>query len=577
MSSEENRIDQDRALLVDAQSRGPMATLAAFIRLSGPGWLQSAITLGGGSLAGALFLGILGGTSLLWLQLVAITMGVVMLSAISYVTLSTGERPFRAIRDHINPVLAWGWVLATIAANIIWCMPQFSLCFAAVQKNLLGPDIVADDNTFKLGFSGMFLLAASFAVYLNGKQGRAAKLFDGFLKILIGMIVLCFVGVVVLLTLNGQLNWPAIFRGFIPNLSQWTEPAGSIAELMEGLSAEAQAFWNARVVKAQSGVMIAAAATAVGINMTFLMPYSLLKRGWDRTFRGLSRFDLATGMAIPYVVVTSCIVIASATQFHGQADDQFLSNDPAVMQQSPLFSSAAPMLKARVVSAEALAGQPKEQQGQLSEEELARAAALPAAEKQIASSLIKRNAFDLASAIEPLLGRNVSRYVFGLGILGMGFSTIIILMLINGFAMCEVLGKPLEGFPYILGCLIAGGVGACWPFFWQGDSKIYLSIIASSFGMMLLPIAYVTFFFMMNSRRVLGDALPTGGTRMLWNVLMGISVLGAVAAAGKAIMDKSSDPDAGWIVVTLAVVYPAAVVVGFFVRRSESTEEASTE
>ncbi len=574
MSSEENRIEQDRALLLDARSHGPLATLGAYVRLSGPGWLQSAITLGGGSLAGALFLGILGGTSLLWLQLVAITMGVVMLSAISYVTLSTGERPFRAIRDHINPVLAWGWVLATIAANMIWCMPQFSLCFAAVQKNLVGPELVPDEDAVKYGFSAVFLVAAGFAVYLNGQQGRAAKAFDVFLKLLIGMIVLCFVGVVALLTLKGSLNWPQIFRGFIPDFSQWNQPAGSMASLMDDLSTDAQLFWNARVVKAQGGVMIAAAATAVGINMTFLMPYSLLKRGWDSTFRGLSRFDLSTGMAIPYVAVTSCIVIAAATQFHGQADDQFLSADPATMQQSPLFKSAAPMLKERVIGSEAFKQLSKEEQGTLDGEELNQAAALPDAEKQIASSLIKRNAFDLATAIEPLLGPSVSKYVFGLGILGMGFSTIIILMLINGFAMCEILGKPLEGTPYIAGCLIAGVVGASWPFFWQGDSKVYLSIIASSFGMMLLPIAYVTFFFMMNSRKVLGDALPTGGTRLLWNVLMGISVLGATAAAGKAIMDKSNDPAAGWIVVTLAIAYPAAVLVGFFFRKPDAGDVA---
>ena len=572
MSSEENRVRQERSLLADAQARGPLGTLSVFVRLSGPGWLQSAITLGGGSLAGALFLGILGGTSLMWLQLVAIVMGVVMLSAISYVTLSTGERPFRAIRDHINPVLAWGWVLATIAANIIWCMPQFGLCFAAVQNNLLGPDVVTDTDEMKYGFSAVFLVAAAFAVYLNGQQGRAARVFDAFLKVLIGMIVLCFVAVVVLLTANGNLNWPAILKGFIPNLSQWNEPAGSMATLMEGLSENAQAFWKAKVVKAQSGVMIAAAATAVGINMTFLMPYSLLKRGWDRTFRGLSRFDLATGMAIPYIAVTSCIVIASASQFHGKADEQFLSSNPVVMQESPVFGKASAMLKERVVSAQEFASLLKEEKKILSLEELTLAAALPDAEKKIASSLIKRDAFDLASAIEPLLGEKFARYAFGLGILGMGFSTIIILMLINGFAMCEVLGKPLQGWPYILGCLIAGGIGACWPFFWQGESKVYLSIIASSFGMMLLPIAYVTFFAMMNSRKVLGDAMPTGMSRLVWNVLMGISVLGAVAAAGKAIVDKASDPVAGWIVVTLAIAYPLAVIAGFFLRKNKKAE-----
>ncbi len=571
MSSAENHIEQNRQQLLDAQARGTLTTLRAFVRLSGPGWLQSAITLGGGSLAGALFLGILGGTSLLWLQLVAITMGIVMLSAISYVTLSTGERPFRAIRDHINPVLAWGWVLATVAANMIWCMPQFSLCFAAVQKNLVGPTVIGDTDNFKYGFSGMFLLAAVFAVYLNGQQGRAARVFDIFLKLLIAIIVICFVGVVVLLTINGKLNWSEIMKGFIPVGSQWKEPTGSIAVLMNDLTPDIQAFWKAKVVAAQSGVMIAAAATAVGINMTFLMPYSLLNRGWDRTFRELSRFDLATGMAIPYIAVTSCIVIAAASQFHGKVDAQFLSSDPAIMQESPLFRRTVGLLKERVTSDD-FAYLSKEEKEKLSDEELIQAAKLPAAEKQIVSSLIKRNAFDLASALEPLLGEKVSRYAFGLGILGMGFSTIIILMLINGFAFCEILGKPLKGWPYILGCLVAGGVGATWPFFWQGSSQVYLSIIASSFGMMLLPIAYVTFFFMMNSRRVLGDDLPKGRSRLVWNILMGLSVLGAVAAAGKAIVDKASHPSAGWIVVTLAIVFPAAVLVGFFFRRNTNAD-----
>ncbi len=64
-------------------------------------------------------------------------LGVIMLSAISYVTLSTGERPFQTLKNHISPVLAWGWLIATIMANIVWCLPQFALGTAAVQQNLL--------------------------------------------------------------------------------------------------------------------------------------------------------------------------------------------------------------------------------------------------------------------------------------------------------------------------------------------------------------------------------------------------------------------------------------------------------
>ena len=74
-------------------------------------FLQSAITLGGGSLAGALFLGVIGGFEMLWVQFFAMIMGAIMLAAIAYVTLTTGNSPFKGIRDHVNPVLAWGWLV----------------------------------------------------------------------------------------------------------------------------------------------------------------------------------------------------------------------------------------------------------------------------------------------------------------------------------------------------------------------------------------------------------------------------------------------------------------------------------
>ena len=49
-----------------------------------------------------------------------------MLSAISHVTLSTGQSPFVSINNEINPVLGWGWAIATIIANIVWCLPIYS-------------------------------------------------------------------------------------------------------------------------------------------------------------------------------------------------------------------------------------------------------------------------------------------------------------------------------------------------------------------------------------------------------------------------------------------------------------------
>ena len=569
MKSDEDRLEQERRKIEVAQARGPLSTLALYARLSGPGWLQSAITLGGGSLASALFLGILGGTNMLWLQLVAIAMGVIMLSAISYVTLSTGERPFRSIRDHINPVLAWAWVIATIMANMIWCMPQFSLACDALQKNLLAPDRFPDDDQSKMVVSIIILAAASVAVFFNGRPGFAARVFDLFLKALIAMIVISFVAVVGLLTAKGQLDWAAIMKGFIPDFSQWSKPTGTLRSLLAELPKDASEFWSGRIVGSQSSVMISAAATAVGINMTFLMPYSLLKRGWSQAHRGLSRFDLATGMAIPYVLVTSCIVIAAAAQFHGKADEQFLSGDPAVMQKSPLYAGAGELLKQRVSPDLDFDTLSKDEKKTLTDAEVQLAAALPESEKRIVSSLVKRNAFDLSSALEPLLGKERARLAFGLGVLGMAFSTIIILMVINGYAFCELAGSPLGGIPYFIGCLVAGIVGALWWVVWQGESKVYLVIVASTFGMMLLPIAYITFFMMMNSRRVLGDALPTGGRRVVWNLLMGISVICTIAAAWKAIADKAGDPDTGRWVIWGAIGLILVVLPGFHFRKDE--------
>nr|WP_253158117.1 divalent metal cation transporter [Stieleria tagensis] len=560
------KVQADRKLLQDAYADGK--PLAAFIKLSGPGWLQAAITLGGGSLAGALFLGVLGGTSMLWLQLMAITMGVIMLSAISYVTLSTGRRPFEAINSEINPALGWGWVIATVMANMIWCMPQFSLCYDAIDKNLahLGGTGLGDAKSTKLIVTTLLFFAAGFVVLLNTKQGRAAKAFDIVLKSLVGMVVICFFGVVILLAIKGQLDFASILSGFIPKLSQWNQVAGDLAPVIGSMGQMEQSFWADKLINTQRTVMIAAAATAVGINMTFLLPYSMLARGWDKPFRGLARFDLATGMAIPYVLVTSCVVIAAASTMHNKIDASLASSELATMQQSPYFESVKPTLLARVdheLGAQA--------ESMPEAEKLDRVAALSENEKRLALSLVKRDAFQLSTTLEPLLGAKLANLVFGLGVFGMGFSTIVILMLINGYAFRELAGQPNGTVPFVIGVLVAGLSGASWLHLWDGQAKFWLAIFASSFGAMLLPIAYITFFLMMNSKRILGADKPTGGRMVLWNAMMLFAVIGAIVAAVSAIKSKADDPQAFPAIMGLVVVYTIAVIAGFvWKRRSQS-------
>jgi len=549
-----DQIQQQAKELEAAEAKGFGSAVKVYTKYSGPGWVQSAITLGGGSLSGALFLGILGGTSLLWLQLIAIIMGVIMLSAISYITLSTGKKPFHAIVDHINPALGWGWIIATIAANMLWCMPQFSLCFAALQNNLIGKESIGDTTNVKIGISVVILAIAFFFLKLNESGSKAGKVFDIFLKVLVGAIVLSFFTVVVMLGSSGEIQWGAIFKGFIPNPGHWTTPGGEIPGLLKTLPEASQTFWSEAVVKQQRAIMIGAAATAVGINMTFLLPYNLLSKGWNKSFRGMSRFDLCTAMAVPYILATSCVVIASASMFHGKIDEKLSSDDPAIIQTSPNYQNVKAQILAKAATVDKV-----ETQNITDEAALALVAASTKEERQIASSLVKRNAFQLSEALAPVLGKEKASLVFGFGIFGMGFSTIIILMLINGYAFCELLNKPLGGKTHLAGCLVAGVCGAIWPLVWDGPAKLWLAILVSAFGMMLLPIAYSTFYMMMNSKKVMGDEKPKGEKLLIWNILMGISVLGAFIAAITAIIDKASNPTAGFVVTTVGVIFALAL------------------
>ena len=550
-----NEIDiaRNRQLLVAAQEKGRFSTLGAFFRLSGPGWLQSAITLGGGSLGSALYLGVLGGTSMLWLNLIAIIVGVIMLSSISYVVLSSGERPLKAINEHVNPVLGVGWVTATVLANMIWVLPQFGLCFDILNKNLL-PGVVQDDDSFKYGVSIVLFLLATGMVYLNLGGGWASRVFDIVLKLIVAAIVVSFVAVVVSLFQQDQINLTEILTGLIPRPDQWFSPVASVTALLNDLPASAQDFWSTKFISNQRNVMISTTATVVGINMTFLLPYSMLNRGWDRPFRGLATFDLITGLAIPFVIVTSCIVIASAFSFHSKADENFLSSDPATVVQSPVFGDASKFIMQRAQSDDASLNVSEFDEDQIA----AFVAGSTAEERTLAAMLVKPNTGQLAKSLEPLLGKRYANLVFGFGVFGMGFSTLIVLMMINGFAIAELFGMPRSMGLKMFGAVVAGLIGTMWPMIWAGESKTWLIILASTFGAILLPIAYIAFFALMNSRALLKDDMLTGGRRLFWNILMGFGVAAALAQAISSLYTKLFDAETG----SMIQLHPGSMIFG---------------
>jgi Mn2+/Fe2+ NRAMP family transporter len=65
-------------------------------------------------------------------------------------------------------------------------------------------------------------------------------------------------------------------------------------------------------------IVLGQLGAAVGVNMTFLYPYTLLARGWGKEHRRLKNFDLATSMFLPFVLATSLVIIACANTLYVQ-------------------------------------------------------------------------------------------------------------------------------------------------------------------------------------------------------------------------------------------------------------------
>jgi hypothetical protein len=68
-------------------------------------------------------------------------------------------------------------------------------------------------------------------------------------------------------------------------------------------------------------IVLGMIGAAVGVNQTFLYPYTMLARGWGRSHRKLKNFDLSTSMVIPFVLATGFVVIACANTLYEQGID----------------------------------------------------------------------------------------------------------------------------------------------------------------------------------------------------------------------------------------------------------------
>jgi hypothetical protein len=555
-------LEKQREELLQVKN-APMGTkLKVWTRLCGPGWLQSAITLGGGTLGASLYLGVLGGYGFMWLQPLMMILGIVMLGAIAYVTLSTGEKPLAAMNKHVNPVLGYGWVTATIMANLVWAMPQFSLSLGALEQNF---GLGSWDSPLRSPLLGAITLAiCATTIIFYDRGGRGVKIFEGVLKALVGVVVLSFFLVVLVLAFSEEgLPWGKIWAGFVPNPNLLFNVSADFESYLQGSSLPD--FWRGWLLSEQRENMIAASATAVGINMTFLLPYSMLRKKWDKEFRELAVFDLSTGLFIPFLLVVGCVVIATASQFHAKYDAGLTGEEaPSALSQKleggyyrNLERFANQQGGAAVATARAEL-EPAAFRTWLSEH-------VSLEDRRLAAMLVRRDSFHLATTLDRLTGPGIAQKIFGGGVYGMVISTIIILMLINGFAFREAFHLKPDGIGYRVATLLPGFTGYFGSIFLWGDAnaRAWLVMPTSIFGMILLPIAYITFFCMMNSQSLMGENMPRGRSRVIWNTLMALAISAALIGCLWSVYSKAGF----WGFVAIGVFALVALIVGA-VRKS---------
>lgn len=455
------KLRQETEFLRQLEKRPWPERLRGYYRLTGPAWLQSAMTLGAGSAAASVVAGAFYGYTLLWVQPVAMFLGVFMLAALANITLTRGERAYRIFQRELHPALAFLWALATVVATVIWHFGQYALLGGAVWdlanvagvRNAEGSH--AAETAVRLG-GGLAILAINIALTWNyGAKPAGIRLYETALRWMIRLTMLAFLVVVITQLARGRLDLVALVKGFLS--FRIPEQPGALTTVLGAIGA------------------------AVGINMTFLYPYSLLARGWGPAHKGLARFDLGLSLFVPYVLLTSLIIVGLAATVH-----------------QPPFGT--------VLGAEVT----------------------PANLKPVQA----------AQSLSVVLGSGLGRVVFDLGFIGMACGAISAHMVCCGFTVCEMFGLEYTPARYRLFTLTPaiGLLGVLVP------SPLWLPVLASALAFTMLPIAYLAFLILNNKRSYLGEAVGRGWRRGAFNAVLilalAMSVVGAAIKIKTGVVDK---------------------------------------
>ena len=481
-------------------------------------WLALA-ALSAGSLIGSLGLGQRLGTEGLWVQAWAMLLGMFSLWAVSHITLNSQQSLFVLLKNEWNPSLGWWLAGAAMLTNFAWCIPQFKFG-AEITGSLLFP--ILDSKAGKIGVAVIMLGLSIFLSFWYEKSGLRSKLFQWTLRLILWTLFAClFISLLIALP-RSEISITNILSGFIPSPTHFNEVSSPYHTLLEK-AGDFRSFWEDQLVTKQRELTLITFSSTLGINLLFGLPLLLLGRSWQREHNELAKFNLFSGMFIPFLLCSSCLTILSAVAHQRLIDEPIES-----IEKNSLFVEKESSSQVR----DLLALRVSNEIGELEYNTLApfqqeeKINALSVADQRLAKLVISSNIKEWILSFS--YGGNESlKYFLGVSVILISISTIVVLMVLNGHLVCEVLGKPHKGAPFQSGSLLLA-LASVGPFVlsnqdtWVADPTYFISLA-------ILPFALLSFLVMLNSRDILGRECPKGLTGLLLNTgaALSFTVLGA--------------------------------------------------
>ena len=279
---------KEKEHLIELNKKPFSQKLAGYLKLSGPGFLEAAFTLGAGSFTSSVTLGAAYGYTMLWIPFYSFAFGLFMLAlATRFVTVS--EIPVIQAQNKYHGKFIGSFSTGFVAcfiASLVFSFGQYALGADSVTSavGLVGLNIPKE-----ISWIFIFVTSAPLALlYGRGNGTKYVKMIEDVMKILI-LIMLIVFGAVLFVT---GINIPEMIKGiFLPKI-----PSG-----IEGIT-----------------MLIASLTATIGVMDWVLFNNAMYSRGFSEEHETLGRFDSVMGGLIPVTLVLSLVSIAFAEAFAGK-------------------------------------------------------------------------------------------------------------------------------------------------------------------------------------------------------------------------------------------------------------------